>query len=82
MMQVSRWRAKFADEKKFIDSIVLAALRNAGIEADENHRAKGTGENEWYTRAEYIEAARKVFRRGGRTTPIRPAAESTTNSQG
>jgi hypothetical protein len=27
----------------------------------ENHRALGTGENEWYTPKQYIEAARKVL---------------------
>jgi hypothetical protein len=28
----------------------------------DNHRALGTGENEWYTPSKYIEAARKVLR--------------------
>ncbi len=27
----------------------------------DNHRTKGTGENEWYTPAEYVKAARKVL---------------------
>lgn len=30
-------------------------------EAAENHRAKGTGDNEWFTPAQYVAAARKVM---------------------
>jgi phage N-6-adenine-methyltransferase len=29
--------------------------------SDHNHRAQGTGENEWYTPAQYIEAARELL---------------------
>lgn len=36
-------------------------VANVGKESKDNHRAKGTGENEWYTPAEYIEAARTVL---------------------
>jgi phage N-6-adenine-methyltransferase len=39
------------------------AVKEAHPGQDEahNHRAQGTGENEWYTPAEYIEAAREVL---------------------
>jgi|GEM_PF-1524858 len=40
-----------------------AALASANPETEQqlNHRAKGTGQNEWYTPAQYIEAAREVL---------------------
>lgn len=34
---------------------------NGVLRAAHNHRAQGTGENEWYTPLEYIEAAREVL---------------------
>lgn len=53
--------------------VIYPALSNATPEAEEdamlalsppkkdNHRAIGTGENEWYTPAKYIEMVRKLF---------------------
>jgi hypothetical protein len=35
--------------------------RTAELMPAENHRAEGTGENEWFTPAQYIEAARAVM---------------------
>jgi phage N-6-adenine-methyltransferase len=40
---------------------VAPVPKEAAREAVHNHRAQGTGENEWYTPAEYIEAAREVL---------------------
>ena len=50
----------FGNEEKFIDSIVLGALRKAGIELGRD-TSYGMGENEWHTPEKYIEAARKVL---------------------
>lgn len=60
-MQVSRWRKSLENPDVYHDKLVLAACRKAGLEPEENHRAEGTGENEWFTPTEYIEAAREVM---------------------
>lgn len=59
--QASRWRLSLANPVAYHDKLVLAACRKAGLEPEENHRAEGTGENEWFTPAQYIEAAREVM---------------------
>jgi ParB family chromosome partitioning protein len=59
--QVSRWRSRLSDTDKYRAQQILAALRKAGIEPPENHRAEGTGDNEWYTPPLYIERARRVM---------------------
>jgi len=47
-------------ETRHIDSILDAELEPEA-ETPHNHRAQGTGENEWYTPSDYIEAARTVL---------------------
>lgn len=59
--QVSRWRKWLADEKKYRARLGSRGYRAGGIEAEANHGALGTGENEWYTPIQYIEAAREVM---------------------
>ncbi len=60
-VQVSRWRKHLADKPKYRDRMILAAYRKADLKPAENHRGEGTGENEWFTPAKYIEAARSVM---------------------
>jgi hypothetical protein len=60
-VQVSRWRKSLADKEKYRDKMMLATFRKADLAVAENHRAEGTGENEWYTPAQYLEAARRVM---------------------
>lgn len=59
--QVSRWRNALSDADRYRDKQVNAARKKAGLEPLDNHRAEGTGENEWFTPSEYIEAARRVL---------------------
>jgi phage N-6-adenine-methyltransferase len=58
---VSRWRGWLQDRDAYCTRIMLGAYRKAGLTPEENHRAEGTGENEWFTPAEYVEAAREVM---------------------
>lgn len=50
-------------QREAVDAIAISSTpaREVIREAVHNHRAQGTGENEWYTPAEYIEAAREVL---------------------
>ncbi len=60
-VQVSRWAKSLEDKDKYREKIILKGFRAAALEAEENHRAEGTGENEWYTPLKYIDLARKVM---------------------
>jgi len=57
--QVSRWTRRLKDRKTYCEVLYGAAYRKAMLAAV-NHRA-GTGEDEWYTPAQYVEAARAVM---------------------
>jgi phage N-6-adenine-methyltransferase len=58
--QVSKWRKRLADRAKYGATLYGVAWKKAMAELD-NHRAQGTGENEWYTPVQYIDAARHVL---------------------
>lgn len=58
--QVSRWRKALANRDKYRDKLYQAAWKKAMGEVA-NHRAEGTGENEWYTPVVYVDAARRVL---------------------
>lgn len=59
--QVSKWGKRIADKQKYKDQLLAAIFRKAELIPAENHRAEGTGDNEWYTPAKYIAAARDVL---------------------
>jgi phage N-6-adenine-methyltransferase len=58
---VSRWRISLKDTERYRAKIILGAMRPAGLEPAENHRAEGTGENEWFTPPEHVALARSVL---------------------
>lgn len=59
--QVSKWASVLRDVDKYRARLRGRIFRAAGLEPEVNHGALGTGENEWYTPAQYIEAARAVM---------------------
>jgi hypothetical protein len=70
--QVSRWKkrlgfdlvdaeARAGAAERYRARIFAAARRAAELMAAANHRSEGTGDNEWFTPAEYVEAARLVL---------------------
>jgi phage N-6-adenine-methyltransferase len=59
--RVSDLRSELKKPDKYRIKQLGAAYIKAKLEAAENHRAEGTGENEWYTPAKYIELAREVL---------------------
>lgn len=55
--QISRWRKWLGDEKRYRARLAARGFRAGGLDAEANHGALGTGENEWYTPPEFIERA-------------------------
>jgi phage N-6-adenine-methyltransferase len=62
-VQASRWRSLTAPDRlvDYRQHVIDAAQLAAELKARANHRAEGTGLNEWYTPRDYIEAARFVL---------------------
>jgi len=60
---VSRWDAWTSPENidAYRERIILGAHRKALLEPEVNRHSVETGENEWFTPAQYIEAARQVM---------------------
>ena len=61
---VSRWRHRLKDDAKFEEQIVKAQERCIKVCETPNvlyPRAVNSGNNEWYTPAQYLEAARDVL---------------------
>lgn len=70
--QVSRWRKQLGIDddnpagkpelvERYREHIRLVAYKKAGLEPSDNHRAEGTGIDEWFTPPAYIDAARSVL---------------------
>lgn len=50
-----------AEKEEWSTRQLREAVSKKGDKKDHNHRAQGTGENEWYTPAQYLDAAREVL---------------------
>lgn len=71
-VQVSRWRQRTGTSgsspsgipelvERYAEHIRVAAYRKAGLQSADNFRAEGTGVDEWFTPAEYVESVRAVL---------------------
>lgn len=58
---VSKWRKSLSKEDAYRERLRIALFRKADLESAQNHRAEGTGDNEWYTPTKYVETARSVL---------------------
>jgi hypothetical protein len=47
--QVSRWASRLKNPSRYRALLITAAYKKAQLVVADNHRAQGTGENEWYT---------------------------------
>lgn len=73
--QVSKWRKRLTKRQEYRAMLFGKAYRNAMAEAADNHRAQGTGENEWYTPRQYLDVARELL--GG--IDLDPASSALAN---
>lgn len=78
--QVSRWRKSLRDADKYRERLILAARRKADLAAAANHRAEGSGENEWFTPLDYIAAARDVMGEIDLDPATHPIAQETVQA--
>jgi len=69
---VTDWRDTLQEANQRVTTNIIAAADRI-----HNHRAQGTGENEWYTPDEYLEAARRVL--GG--IDLDPASSEIANQR-
>jgi len=59
--QVDRMKFRLHDLEKFRRELLGPAYLTAQLATPDNHRAEGTGNNQWHTPAQYIAMARKVL---------------------
>ena len=79
-VQVSRWRKHLQDEERYANRLLQAARKKADLAAADNFRGLGTGDNEWFTPAHVIAAAREVMGEIDLDPATHPAAQKTVDA--